>query len=96
MFSIVSAAQDCRLCAKSKGETSLFQVGFVTPSSAVPDVSMMFVPTYAFDVVERIGSVAEEALVHLRMFLAGHHFRNHREMLHVVAGRSLVTLCAIA
>lgn len=54
---------------------------------------MVLKPTHTLDVVEGIRTVAQEALVHTCMHLTGEHFIHH-EMLHVVAGRCLMTLRA--
>lgn len=56
---------------------------------------MMLVPADIFDVVERVGPVAEAALVHLRMFLASDLHGHHFEMLHIVTGRRLMALRAL-
>ena len=55
----------------------------------------MFVPTHALDVVERVRSMAQEALVNLRVFLPGDAFVHHLEMHHVVTRWRLMTLRAV-
>ena len=50
--------------------------------------------TDAFDVVERVGLVATEALVHPRPFFAADHLVHHLEVHHVMARRRLVALRA--
>lgn len=56
---------------------------------------MMFVPAHALDVVERVRSMAQEALVHLRVSLPGDALIHHLEMHHVVAGWRLMALRAV-
>lgn len=56
---------------------------------------MMFEPTDSFDVVERVGAMAFETLVHLSMFPAGNAPVHHLEMHHVVTGGGLVALRAV-
>lgn len=65
--------------------------------------SMVLVPTYAFDVVPRVGLMATIALVHLHICAAriagsvrlpGNRLVNHFKVHHVVAWRSLMTLRA--
>ena len=55
---------------------------------------MVFVEAGAFNVVPRGRLMAEEALTHLGLFHARDAHRNHFEMHHVVARRSLVALRA--
>jgi len=56
---------------------------------------MMFVPTHALDVVERVRSMAQEALVNLSVFLPGDALVHHLEMHHVVTRWRLMALCAV-
>ena len=56
---------------------------------------MVLVPTDSFDVVPRIRLMAQEALVHLGVFLTSDRFRHHLEMHHVVAWGRLMALGAI-
>ena len=56
---------------------------------------MMFVPAHALDVVERVRSMAQEALVNLRVFLSGDALVHHLEMHHVVARWRLMALRAV-
>ena len=58
--------------------------------------SVVFVPTDPLDVVERISSVTQEALVRLGVFLPRDRFRHHLEVHHVVARRCLMALGTIA
>ena len=53
---------------------------------------MVFVETHAFDVVPRRRLMAEEALADLGFFHFRHGHRNHLEVHHVMARRSLMTL----
>ena len=64
---------------------------------------VMLVPTYAFDVVPRVGLMASIALVNLHICAArvawsvrlpGNHLVNHFKVHHVVAWRSLMALRA--
>ena len=56
----------------------------------------MFVPAHAFDIVLAVGLVTEKALVNFGMLLTRHSHREHIEMHHIMAGRRLITLRAIA
>ena len=56
---------------------------------------MVFVKADAFDVVPRSCLMAEEALVHLGLLHASSRHRNHFEVHHVMARRSLVALGAV-
>lgn len=55
---------------------------------------MVLVPPYASDVIPGSSLVAEEALVHLCVHLPGDRHRDHLEVHHIVAGRSLMALGA--
>ena len=55
---------------------------------------MVFVKADALDVVPRDRLMAEEALVHFRIGLAGDFHGDHLEVHHVVAGRGLMALGA--
>ena len=57
--------------------------------------SMMFVKANAFDVVPRSSQMTEKALIHLGLRHSGSRHRNHFEVHHVMARRSLVTLGAV-
>ena len=77
---------------------------FISGTSFVEFVSMVFVISNAADVVPDGGLVAAIALGHasysatsgyLRIFLSGNLLRNHVEVHHVVAPWSLVALRAV-
>ena len=53
---------------------------------------MMLIPADAFDVIPRGRLMAEETLADLSLFHACDAHRNHLEVHHVVAGRSLMAL----
>src|SRR6266568_7516254 len=54
----------------------------------------MLVPSDAANIVPGVGLMAKVALLHARMFLPCHHHRNHVEVMHVMAWRSLMALRA--
>ena len=55
----------------------------------------MLQPSDIFDVIKRVGSVTKMTLVDFTMLLTGDHAVHHYEVLHVVAGRSLMALGAV-
>lgn len=56
---------------------------------------MVFKPTDIFNVIERIGAMAKEALIYSCMLLPRDHSVHHHEVVHVVAWRCLMALRAI-
>ena len=57
-----------------------------------PLVSVMFVVSDADDVIPTRRVMALKTLIHSRVFLVSELLGNHREVLHVVTGRRLMTL----
>ncbi|MBA7470530.1 hypothetical protein ES707_05817 [subsurface metagenome] len=57
--------------------------------------SMMLIPSNSLDVIERISSVTEVALVDLGVLLTGDHPVHHDKVPHIVAWRRLMALRAI-
>ena len=55
----------------------------------------MFQPSYILDVVKRVCSVAKVTLADFGVLLTSDHAVHHREVPHVMAGRSLMALGAV-
>ena len=56
---------------------------------------MVLHPTNVLDVIERVGPVAQEALIDRRMLLTRDRPVHHDEMAHIMAGRRLMALRAV-
>lgn len=61
---------------------------------AARSFSVVLIKADAFDIIPRGGLMAEEALIHFGLFHVRDSHRNHFEMHHVMARRSLMALGA--